>query len=183
MKRKTFYFISLSLPYLVLILGGALFFFAYAIGIDWTMLGGLPGFFFGIVVSFSLSAFIWGPLYTWMVVVLLFWSRGKNANEVRSMFLLSPVLLGCSMGIPALFVDLRSSAVLLIWGVLRVANLDFIMRTFLENNSIEEAFFIGVMWTLMVAVSLIVGYVFVGIVFLIEKVLKQRGMFMAEEES
>lgn len=99
------------------------------------------------------------------------------------MFLLSPVLLGCSMGIPALFVDLRSSAVLLIWGVLHVANLDSIMQTFLENNSIGEAFFIGVLWAFMVAISLIVGYVFVGIVLLIEKMLKQRGMFKTEEES
>ncbi len=183
MKRKTFYYISLSLPYLVLILGGALLFSMYAVGIDWTMLGGLPGFFFGIVASFSVSAIIWGPLYAWMVLAMLFWGRGKNVNEIRSMYLLSPVLLGCSMGIPALFVDLRSSAILLIWGVLRVANLDFIMRTFLENNSIEEAFFVGVMWALMAVVCLIVGYVFVGIVLLIEKVLKQRGMFTAEEES
>ena len=57
------------------------------------------------------------------------------------------------------------------------------MQTFLENNSIEEAFFIGVLWAFMVAISLIVGYVFVGIVLLIEKMLKQRGMFKTEEES
>jgi hypothetical protein len=180
-KRKTFYYISLSLPYLALILCGGLLFFAYELGIDFPQLGGLPGFFFGMVAVFAASAFIWGPLYTWMVLAVLFWSRGKTANEIRSMYLFSPILLGCSMGIPAVFVDLRSSAILLIGGILRAINLDFILRSLIEENAIQEAIFIGVVWALMAATCLIVGYAFVGIALLIEKMMKQRGMFGAEE--
>jgi hypothetical protein len=182
-KRKTFYYISLSLPYLVLILGGALLFLATALGIDWSMLGGLPGFFFGIVASFSVSAIIWGPLYTWMAVVMLFWGRGKNANEVRNMYLFLPVVLGCAMGIPAAFVDLRSSAALLAFGVLRVFNLDSIAPTLFKNYSFEESLVTSLAWALMAAVCLIVGYIFVGMVLLIEKVMKRRSLCLTEEES
>lgn len=183
MKRKTFYYISLSLPYLALLLGGALTYFAYANGVDLSVLGGSQGILLGSVMFFSVSGIVWGPLYTWMVVAMLFWGRGKHADEIRSMYLLSPVLLGCAMGLPALFVDIRNSTELLLWGFLRIANLDFIVPTLLENYSLEESLGIGLIWAFMAALCVVIGYVFVGIVLLIERAVKRRGLFKEEEDA
>ncbi len=182
MKRKTFYNISLALPYLALVVSGGLAFFAYEAGMDWTTLDGLLGILAGSVIVFLVSSVIWGPLYTWMVVVMLFWGRGKPADEIRRMYLLSPILLGCSMGIPILFTDLPGSTALLAWGFLHLAHLDFIVQTFFKDYPLEESLGVGVAWVLMAAICLIVGYVFVGIVLLIEKSLKRRNLFKEELE-
>ena len=180
MKRKTFYSISLSLPYIALLLGGVLTYFAYARGFDAPTFGS-PDILLGIVFFFSVSGIVWGPLYTWMVIAMLFWGRSKNANEVRSMYLLSPVLLGCAMGIPALFVDIRSSTVSLIWGFLHIFNLDFIAPTLLENYSLEESLGIGLLWAFMAAICLVVGYGFVVLVLLIERGMKKLKLFKEED--
>jgi len=88
---------------------------------------------------FTLSAIIWAPLYTWMAVVMLLWGRGKAADEVRTLYLLSPALLACAMGFPAVLVGMPGSALMMLWGILHMNNLDFIMPVFLDNYSVEQS--------------------------------------------
>ncbi len=184
LKRKTFYFISLSLPYLALILGIAVLLFIYYSGMDPDVSASFSGILFSIVLFFSASGIIWAPLYTWMVAVLLFWSRGKKPDEVRRMYLFSPVLLGCSMGIPVLFVDPAGSAVLFLWGFLHMLQLDSLAPTLLQNNdSFDVSIGIGMVWLFLAVTCAVVGYGFVGIVLLIERVLKGRGLFRDEEDT
>jgi hypothetical protein len=184
-KRKTFYHIALSLPYIALIFSGAFAFSLYAAGFNPSFFGetqsGWLGVLIGTVLFFLTGGIVWGPLYTWLVVALLFWGRGKNADEVRSMYLLSPILLGCAMGIPILFIDIRHSMMLLLWGFLHMANMDFSAPAFLKNESLEASLAVGVIWGMLAAICVVVGYVFVGIAVLIEKVLKRRGLFTVEE--
>lgn len=183
MKRKTFYYISLSLPYIALAFGGVFSFSVYQAGLDSDVFDGPLGILVGSVMFFSLSAFIWGPLYTWAVILMLFWSRGKSAEELRRAYLLLPVLLACSMGIPALLFWMDSSAILLSWGLLHLANLDFIAPLLLKDYPAEEALLVSVAWAFMAAICLVVGYLFVGIVLLIERILKRRNLFKDEEKA
>jgi hypothetical protein len=183
-KRKTFYYISLAIPYIALVFSGAFALALYVSGSGSSLFGssqvGLLDILLGSVLFFLVAGVVWAPLYTWMVAALLFWGRGKNADEIRSMYLLSPVLLGCAMGLPALLVDIPGSVLLLISGLLHVFNLDFIVPTLLENYYPEQALAIGVGWAFMAAICLVVGYAFVGIVLLIERVMKRRGLFSEE---
>lgn len=178
MKRKTFYQISLLLPYLALL---AAVLFTLAKGLPFWETPTSPSFLTGIVLAFAFASIVWAPLYTWMVLVILFWGRGKSADEIRRMYLLSPILFGFAMGTPVLLVDLRSSMILLIWGFLRLANLQLIAPVFLEKYSLEEPFFVSVAWALMAAVCLAVGYAFVGIVLFVETAMKRGNLFKAEE--
>ncbi len=181
MKRKTFYYISLSLPYIALVFSGALSLVAYEFGFNWESPSGLFDILVGTVFFFSVSAIFWGPLYTWMAIVVLLWGIGKRADEVRRLVLLSPVLLGCSMGIPVFFVDLHGSAMMLIGGFLHMANLDFIARSLFEDYAFETSIGIGVAWAMMAGVCLVVGYMFVGIALLIERFMKRWNLFKEEE--
>lgn len=189
MKRKTFYNISLSLPYIALIASGAFMLSVFVAGLGQVVSNGsqdgflaiLLGILVGSVALYSVGGFIWVPLYTWMVVVMLFWGRGKTANEIRNMYLLSPILLGCSMGFPAVLMDLPGAMLLLFWGLLHIANLDFIVRGIFENNGfLEASLAVGVLWVFMAAICLVVGYGFVGIVLLIERIMTRRGVFKEE---
>jgi hypothetical protein len=173
-KRKTFYFVSLFLPYVALAFGGALSFLVYEVGLDSNAFDGPLSILAGTVMFFSVSAIIWGPLYTWAVILMLFWGRGKPADELRRAYLLLPVLLACSMGIPALLFYMDSSIALLAWGFLHLANLDFLTPLLLKNTPLEEALIVSVAWVFMAAVCLVVGYLFVGIVLLVERILKRR---------
>ena len=112
---------------------------------------------------------------------MLFWGRGKTADEVRTLYMLSPALLACAMGFPVLLVSFPGSGLLLLWGVLQLHNLDFIMRILFENYSIEEYLSIGLAWAFMAALCIVIGYAFVGCVLLIERVIKRRGLFIEEE--
>ena len=176
MKRKTFYYISLALPYCALIVAGGLSFLVYETEIRPPMFEGPTGFLVGALFVFSVSAIIWGPLYTWAVIALLFWSRGKSADELRLACLLMPILLACSMGIPAFLLYLEDSPLILAWGLLYFAHVDFIGPALFKNYSFEDALVISVAWALMAAVSFFVGYLFVGIVVLIERVMKRRNL-------
>jgi hypothetical protein len=118
-----------------------------------------------------------------MVVVMLFWGRGKKADEVRTLYLLSPALLACAMGLPVLLVSMPGSGLLLLWGVLHMHNLDFIMPVLFENYSAEEYLSIGLAWAFMAALCIVIGYAFVGCALLIERAMKRRGLFIEEELS
>lgn len=179
MKRKTFYVISLSLPYIALLFGSALTAVAYIRGLD--PFAFRPGnIFLSMVFFFTLSGIVWGPLYTWLVIVILFWGRGKKADEVRRLYLLSPVLLGCSMGIPALLVDLPASGVILAWFFLHIINLDFVATALFKDYPQGGLLGIPMLWAFMAVTCLVVGYVLVGIVLLIERVMKKRNLFKEE---
>lgn len=182
MKRKTFYHISLSLPYIGLIISGALTYFAN--GFDLFASSDPPGAVMGSIFFFAVTAAIWGPLYTWMVVVMLFWGRGKSADAVRRMYLLSPLLLACSMGVPALLVGIPDSGTFLLWGLLRMNNLDFVMPALFKNYYYyEQSLTIGLAWAFMAVLCVVIGYAFVGIALLIERALKKQNLFKAEDET
>jgi len=140
-----------------------------------------PSILSGILAFFTLSATIWAPLYTWMVLVMLFWGRGRKTEEIRTLYFLSPILLACAMGVPALLVGIPDSGMLLLWGILHLNHLDFLMPVLLENYSGEQSLTVGLVWAFMAALCIVIGYVFVGCVLLIERAMKRRGLFLEEE--
>ena len=129
---------------------------------------------------FALSGIIWAPLYTWMVIILLFWARGKSAGEVRGLYLLSPLILACSMGIPALLVNAPYSGRFLLSGFMRMYNLDFMLPALFKEADTEQGLSIGLAWIFMGGLSVVIGYVFVGGVILIERALLKRNAFLDE---
>lgn len=135
----------------------------------------------GSVFFFSIAAIIWGPLYTWMVVVMLFWGRGRSADAVRRMYILSPLLLACSMGLPALLVGIPDSVMFLLWGLLHMNNLDFVIPAHFENYYQEQSLSIGLAWAFMAALCVVIGYAFVGMALLIERALKKQNLFESED--
>jgi len=132
---------------------------------------------------FTVTAILWAPLYTWTVVVMLFWGRGKKPDEVRTLYLLSPALLASAMGFPALLVGMPGSGLMLLWGILHLSNLDFIMPVFFDHYSAEQSLSIILAWGFMAALCIVIGYAFVGGALLIERAMQRRGMFLEEEYS
>ncbi|HSB01262.1 MAG TPA: hypothetical protein VLE49_11465, partial [Anaerolineales bacterium] len=120
---------------------------------------------------------------TWTVIVMLFWGRGKNADELRRAYLFLPILLACSMGIPALLFYSQDSVILLGWGFLHLANLDFMARALFKDFPVEQSLAVGVAWAFMAAICIVVGYLFIGIVLLIERVMKRRNLFREAEDA
>jgi len=96
------------------------------------------------------------------------------------MYMLSPVLLACSMGIPVLIVDPRTSAYFLLEGILRMNDMGFAVPVLLKDFAREMALSIGVAWLFMAAICIVVGYAFVGIALWIEKLMIKRNMFKEE---
>ena len=180
MKRKTFYHLSLFIPYLVLIVAGG---FAYLVdGFNFFNSTDPPDILLGTVYFFLVSGVIWGPLYTWMVIVFLLWSRGRDADQVRTLYLFSPVVLACSMGIPVLLLEIPGSARFFLWGFLRMNHMDFIFPTLLDTLDQEMALSMGAAWAFMALICTLVGYVFVGLAVWIERIMVRRGSFKDELE-
>ena len=180
-KRRTFYHICLSFPYVVLLISGALTYFTNGLGVFSETPPISLNLLAGTMTFFSVSAIIWGPLYTWMVLAMLFWGRGKSTDAIRRMYLLSPLLLACSMGLPALLVGIPDSGAFLLWGFLHMNNLDFVLPTLFQSYFHEQSLSIGLAWAFMAALCLVVGYAFVGIALLIERVLNKRNVFCSED--
>jgi hypothetical protein len=143
--------------------------------------GSSPGILTGTLLFFTLSAMLWAPLYTWMVIVMLFWGRGKTDREIRTLYLLVPVLLACAMGFPALLVDLPGTVLFLLWGILRANHLDFFTPVLLEYYSIDQALSVSAAWAFMAALCIVIGYTFVGCALLVERVIQRRGLFQEED--
>jgi hypothetical protein len=179
MARKRFYNLSLLLPYLALLISGVTTYLVN--GVDIYSRPGPSNLLSVVIVFFTLSAIIWGPLYTWMVVVMLFWGRGRGVDEIRLLYLLSPVLLACSMGFPVLLLSLPSSGSFLLWGVLRLTHLDFLMPLLSDHFYAEQSLSITLAWLFMAALCIVIGYLFVGGVLLIERALQRRGFFKEEK--
>lgn len=157
--------------------------FVYLVeGVDYFIaLGPSPSILSGVLAFFTLSATIWAPLYTWTVLVMLFWGRDKKTAEIRTLYVLSPILLACAMGVPALLIGIPDSGMLLLWGILHLNHLDFLMPALLENYVGEQSLTVGLVWAFMAALCVVIGYAFVGCVLLIERALQRRGLFIKEE--
>lgn len=181
MKRKTFYQLSLSFPYILLIISGAFTYLVDGLNIFNSAPNSTLNIFSGVMVFYTLAGIVWGPLYTWMVIVMLIWGRGKSMEEIRRLYLLSPVLLAGAMGIPVLITDPATSGKFVLEGILRMNNLGFAIPAFLGESS-QESMYMGMAWLFMAAISIVVGYVFVGIVMWIERGLSKRGKFKDETE-
>ncbi len=117
-----------------------------------------------------------------MVVVMLFWGRSKSADEIRILYLLSPFLLACAMGFPVLLISLPESGRFMLWGILRMGNLDFLMPVFFENFYLEMLLSLGLAWAFMAALCVVIGYTFVGGVLLMERAMRRRGLFREEKD-
>lgn len=180
MKRRTFYHLSLLAPYLLLAIAVALTYLAN--GFDIFTTSSEPNLLMRMMIFFAFSGIVWGPLYTWMVIVMLFWGRGRSTDEIRRMYLLSPVLLACSMGIPLLITDPATSGRFLLEGILRMNNMGFAIPSLLGRFS-QDSTYIGAAWLFMAAICIVVGYTFVGIVVWVERSMKQRGKFKDESEN
>jgi hypothetical protein len=180
-KRETFYHLSLSLPYIVLAISGAFTYFTNGLDVFNEVPSSSLNILTGMMIFFTISAIIWGPLYTWMVIAMLFWGRGKSPDAVRRMYILSPLLLACSMGLPALLVGIPDSGLFLLWGFLQMNHLDFVMPILFENYYQEQSLSIGLAWAFMAAICVVIGYAFVGIALLIERTLKKQNLFKSEE--
>ena len=136
----------------------------------------------GTFAFFAFSAVIWMPLYTWMVVVMLLWGRGRSIAEIRTLYQLSPVLLACAMAIPAMLLDLPEAGEMFLWGFLRLSHMDPIIPVFLQREAPEQIFRLGLAWVLMAAPCVFIGYTFVSAAELLEKVLDKRGFFLPEAD-
>jgi hypothetical protein len=181
-KRRTFYQLSLALPYLLLIVTGAFTYFADGFNIFNDVPDSGLSIVIGMMVFYTIAGIVWGPLYTWMVVVMLLWGRGKSTEEVRRLYLLSPVLLACSMGVPVLITDPASSGRFFLEGILRMNNLGFAVPAIITQGYEESSSVIGFAWLFMAVISILVGYIFVGIAMWLERILTKRGKFKEETD-
>lgn len=179
-KRKTFYHLSLSLPYIALLISVAFTYLAEGFDI---LSSSSPDLVSGTFMFFALSAVIWAPLYTWMVAVMLLWGRGRSETEIRTLYLLSPALLSGAMGIPALLVSLPESGLFLLWGFIRMNHLDFMIPVLLKGYSVDDAIAVVLVWGFMAMLCLVIGYAFVGCGLFLEKVMNHRGFFLEEQPS
>lgn len=183
MKRRTFYHLCLSLPYLALAMSGAFTYFTSGLDVFNEASPFSSNVLTGMMAFFTVSAIIWGPLYTWMVVAMLFWGRGKSTEAVRRLYILSPVLFACSMGLPALLAGIPDSGLFLLWGLLYMNNLDFMIPALFENYYHEQSLSIGLAWGFMAALCVVIGYAFVGMALLIERALNKQNLFRSEESA
>jgi len=182
MKRRTFYKLSLALPYLLLAISLAIVFLTKALDTFFSSPSSLD-VFLGVLAFFGISGIIWGPLYTWMVIVMLIWGRGRSTEDVRRLYLLSPVLLACSTGIFAISLSLPNSLFVLLDGLLRMNNMEFIASALFKNLESQMVSGVVFSWFFMATVCVVFGYVFVGVVVWVEKVLDKRGLFKDESNA
>ena len=174
-----FYHLSLSIPYLALIVSGVITFLANGLDVFNDTPEPSLGIFVGALAFFTIAGVVWGPLYTWMVIVMLIWSRGRSTDDIRRLYMLSPVLLACSMGIPVLITDPATSGKFLLEGILRMNNMGFAVPVLLREAT-QESMYIGMAWLFMAAICIVVGYVFVGLMVWVERRMIAQGKFKDE---
>ena len=92
------------------------------------------------------------------------------------MYLLSPVLLGCSTGILVLIIDPLNSGKFLLAGILNMNNMGFAVPVLLNNMNREASLGIGISWLFAAMICMVIGYVFVGFVLWLERALMKRGI-------
>lgn len=182
MKRRTFYHLSLLLPLVVLITSLGFTFLRDGFGVFTGHILALDSLR-NVAIFLVLSAFIWGPLYIWMVVVMLIRGRGRSTADVRRLYILAPFLLAGSMGYPALLSSPAIFLQLLIDGFLRINNLNYVTARFLKGLDQAETFFISSFWVVMALLCVVVGYAFVGIGLWMERFMTRHGWFKEEHSA
>jgi hypothetical protein len=179
MKRRTFYHLSLLLPLVVLIVSLGITFLRGGFGIFTSRVLALDSLR-NVAIFLILSAFFWGPLYIWMVVVMLIWGRGRSTAEVRRLYLLSPFLLASSMGYPAVLTAPAIALQFLLDGFLRINNLSYVAARFFRGLDQGEVSVVGSFWFAMAVLCVVVGYAFVGIGLWMERFMARQGWFNEE---
>jgi hypothetical protein len=71
---------------------------------------------------------------------------------------------------------------MLLLGFLYMNRMDFIRPILFKDYQQEQILTAGLVWAFMAAICIVVGYMFVGIVLMIEKAMKRRDFFKEEEE-
>jgi hypothetical protein len=179
MKRRTFYHLSLLLPLVVLIASLGFTFLRGGFGVFADRILALDSLR-NVAVFLVLSAFIWGPLYIWMVAVMLIWGRGRSTADVRRLYILSPFLLASSMGYPTLLSNPVIFLQFLLDSFLRINNLSYVTARLFKGLDQGEALFIGSFWFVIAALCVLVGYAFVGIGLWMERFMTRHGWFKEE---
>ena len=174
MQRKTFLRLCLLLPYLALGVS-ALITIPFIDSVSF-----YENWFLAVLGIFTVSAIVWGPLYTWMAIVLWIWSIGRSEREVRRAYYLSPFILAGAMGVPTIAFSANDSAALFLWNILHRFRLEYLMPNFFPYFSVETPLIILVALLMMGGLSVMIGYVFVGIVFLIERALLKRNYLITD---
>jgi len=178
-KRRTFYHLSLLLPFVVLIASVGITVITHGFGTfpdKAIVLDSLRN----VAIFLILSAIIWGPLYIWMVVVMLLWGRGKSTADVRRLYILSPFLLAGSMGYPALLTNPVVSLQFLVGSFLQMNNMSYAAALFLNGIDQSDVLVINIFWFMMAVLCVVVGYAFVGIGLWMERLMTRRGWFTEE---
>jgi hypothetical protein len=176
MKRKTFLRLTLPVPYLAL---GATFAVSATVGgiFDFSYSN---SFLINLLVVFTTSAIVWGPLYTWMVLVLLLWSIGRSENEIYRVYFLAPLILAGSMGLPASLMDLPQAGMVILWGILHSARMEFFMRFIFPNFDGEYALYFATAIFMMGTLCILIGYAFVLPITWVDRALRKRNVLITE---
>jgi len=157
MKPKTFLVSLLLLPYLIWVMAAVFSLFLiwpliYTIGIPISFLTeGIPilGKFLGALYSFVLAyvfgAVFWGAPYTLFVIGFFFWSKNKSTQKTYSSLLYSPLLLGFIAAVGLMILGL----------IFRFASG--------KIPPLEDWKNLGMISLPGAALSLIYGYIFVGV--------------------
>ena len=174
MQRKTFLRLSLLLPYLVLGVSAAI---SIPLMNSFSM---YDNWFISLLVTFTVSAIIWGPLYTWIAVVLWLWSIERSEEEIQRAYYLSPFMLAGAMGIPASIIEVDQTLNLLGWSLLHFLHLDMFASTLFPTFDLDTALVLAVAIFMMGSLCIIIGYVFVGPVAWLERALLKRNLLVTE---
>lgn len=176
MKRKTFLRLTLLVPYLAL---GA----SFAVSATVTNIFDFSyteSFLINILVLFTGTGLIWVPLYTWMAAVLLLWSIGRSEKEIYQVYFLSPLILAGSMGIPASLMNLPEAGMVILWGILHSARMEFIMRFLFPYFDGEYALYFATAIFMMGTLCIVIGYAFVIPVTWLDRALRKRNVLVME---
>jgi len=137
----------------------------------------------GTAAFFAFASFVWGPLYMWMVVAMLIWGWRRGTEDVRRMYILSPLLLACSMGIPVILISMPNSVWFLLSGYLYSNHMDFAVPFVIKGDNLETSLDIGLVWLVLATLCILFGYAFVGAVLGFERAMNRRGWFKAEPDA
>jgi len=162
MKPQTLIQLSLFIPYL---LWGLSAIIATVVGSSkYTPLDTSPIFsmFLYIPMLYAFGIFIWGIPYTLLAIGLGLWSRGKPTQKIIRIFILSPVIL-------AILISLEMFAFSVNWNDLGAG---------ISQNSTD----FGASILSLGALALIFGYLSIGVVAGIYKVLTLLKLIKNENE-
>lgn len=175
MKRKNFFRLSLLVPYLVLAVTAVISLSSLAtVSVDTWLIN--------VTTVFTFSAIFWAPLYTWMTVVLWLWSIGKSEAEIYRVYALSPFILASAMGIPVTLFSMPEGGIMIVWGILHTLHFDNLARYLFPDFNGEYMVGLAGLIVVMGGISVLIGYLFVGLMVWIDRVLQKRKLLVMESE-